>query len=105
MNNKASSKYSIAFTVGALLLNETMVAMDSLNNSRDFFNSKEELNAMILPINSESSRKRISAEIVKRMRALPDYSFIDLFIKADEQSKKLILFMLFVNSIQRFWIL
>jgi len=92
MNKVVSKKYSTAFTAGALLLGETEVAIESLSDFKDFMNGVEELDAMVLPINSESSRKRIAGEIVKRMKALPDYSFIDLFTKLDSKNKKLILF-------------
>jgi len=92
MNNRDSKRYSTAFTAGALLLRETDIAVASLRDFKDFMNGDEVLDVMVLPVNSESSRKRIAGEIVKRMKALPDFSFIDLFTKLDSRNKKLILF-------------
>lgn len=92
MNSSVYKKYSTAFTAGALLLSETEVAINSLSDYNNFLRGKEDLNVMILPINAESSRKRVGAEIIKRLRALPDSSFIDLFSYSNAENKKILLF-------------
>ena len=90
--NSIIKKYSTAFTAGALLLSETEVVINSLNNYDSFLKGEEDFDVMLLPINAESSRKRIGSEIIKRLKVLPDSSFIELFNNSDAINKKLILF-------------
>lgn len=85
-------KYSTAFTAGALLSRETEVFIRSINNIDDFLEGIEIIDYNIIPVNAESSRKRIKHEIEKRILALNNETLINLFSTSDKNSKNLILF-------------
>ena len=87
-----TKKYTTGFTSGALLYKEATFAVDSIQDVKAFLLGKESLDADILPINSEGSRKRIKIELEKRLQALNDYELIELFKIQDETNRKLILF-------------
>ncbi|SKB34946.1 BrxA family protein [Maribacter arcticus] len=87
-----TKKYTTGFTSGALLYKEAIFAVDSIQDVKAFLLGKEGLDADILPINSEGSRKRIKIELEKRLQALNDYELIELFKIHDETNRKLILF-------------
>tara|TARA_R100001369_G_scaffold24665_2_gene45274 strand:- start:129079 stop:129714 length:636 start_codon:yes stop_codon:yes gene_type:complete len=85
-------KYSTGFTSGALLYKEAPFVINAINDSKEFLLGKEGLRQEFLPHNSEASKKRIRQELEKRLRALNDSKFIELFQISDESNKKLILF-------------
>ncbi|CAH8283436.1 putative inner membrane protein DUF1819 [Mariniflexile fucanivorans] len=85
-------KYSTGFTSGALLYKEAPFVINAIDDIKEFLLGNEELKQEFLPHNAEASRKRIKQELEKRLRALNDSSFIELFAISDESNKKLILF-------------
>jgi len=68
------------------------MTIPAISDKTAFIKGDEELDMAILPINSESSKKRIKHELEKRLRAIGDADFIALYQTSDEVNKKLILF-------------
>ncbi len=89
---KKGLKYSTAFTSGSLLFKEAEMTIPAISDKVAFINGDEELNMAVLPVNSESSKKRIKRELENRLRAIGNADFISLYITSDELNKKLILF-------------
>jgi hypothetical protein len=89
---KKTKKYSTGFTSGALLSKEAPYVINAIEDASEFLLGNEELKQQFLPHNAEASRKRIRQELEKRLRALNDSNFIELFKISDESNKKLILF-------------
>ncbi|UOK42523.1 MULTISPECIES: BrxA family protein [Flavobacterium] len=85
-------KYSTAFTAGALLSRETEAFVMAINNIDDFLEGYETIDFNIIPVNAESSKKRIKHEIEKRLWALNSEMLISLFSSSDKNGKNLILF-------------
>ncbi len=91
MANK-KKKYSTAFTSGSLLFKEAEVAIAGIIDNSAFIKGVENLKIANLPVNSESSKKRIKRELENRLRATGDADYIALYKMNDEVNKKLILF-------------
>lgn len=92
MVSKQIKKYTTGFTSGALLNKEAQIVIDHIENPEKFFLGKEELKQQVLPNNSEASKKRVKHELEKRLRAINDFRFIDLYRVMDQKNKNLILF-------------
>ncbi len=87
-----NTKYKTGFTSGALLFDDSNAAINSISDELAFINGKENIDDSVLLINSESSKKRIRAEIERRLRIINNPAIISLFKITDETNKKLILF-------------
>lgn len=85
-------KYTTGFTSGALLYKEADIVINNLENAENFFSGKENFDQNVLPNNSEASKKRVKHELEKRLRAINDFRFIDLYRLMDQKNKNLILF-------------
>lgn len=85
-------KYSTAFTAGALLLRETEAFVIAINNIDDFLDGNEIIDFNVIPVNAESSKKRIKYEIEKRLLAINNEALISQFSSSDKNGKNLILF-------------
>lgn len=90
--SKQIKKYTTGFTSGALLNKEAQIVIDNLESAEKFFLGEEDLNQGVLPNNSEASKKRIKHELEKRLRAINNSRFIDLYRYMDQKNKNLILF-------------
>lgn len=95
MTNK--SKYNFAFVAGALLLPETKEYVSHIQDIDAYLQNKEQVDYMVLPTNSESSKKRLKSEIDKRLRTL-NYAYIDAFRQMDTQEQGIILFLSICKS-------
>ena len=85
------SKYSASFTAGALLHAETIALLKYLNDD-NISNITEQIKTnTLLKTNSESSRKRIIAEIIKRYYSVNNDVF-QLCSKASIDEQKILLF-------------
>ncbi|WP_348800044.1 BrxA family protein [Flavobacterium adhaerens] len=85
-------KYSTAFTAGALLTRETEAFISAINNIDNFLEGNETIDFNVIPVNAESSKKRLKNEIEKRLLALNNENLINQFSVSDINSKNLILF-------------
>lgn len=85
-------KYSTAFTAGALLTRETEAFISAINNIDDFLEGNETIDFNVIPVNAESSKKRLKHEIEKRLLAVNNENLINQFAVSDINSKNLILF-------------
>lgn len=84
-------KYKIGFTSGALLLKEAIPFVEAVQNGIITLNDTSNVNSHIIPINSESSRKRTLRELKTRFRSI-DGEMLEMFIGDETETKKLILF-------------
>jgi hypothetical protein len=85
-------KYSTAFTAGALLLRETHAAITAINSIRDLLAGNEHIDFNVIPVNAESSKKRLKHEIEKRVSAINNERLLDTYLITDKNGKNLILF-------------
>lgn len=87
-----SNNYSTAFTAGALLLRETEAFITEIKDFEAFLNGHENIDSNILPVNSESSKRRLKNEIEKRLLAIDNENLLHQFSYYDKNGKNLILF-------------
>lgn len=91
---KKQNKYATGFSSGALLLKEA----DSIINQLDieeylsFMNGNFSIDYSKIPVNSESSKKRLGIEISKRLKNIADPFFINLYRTGSILDKNTILF-------------
>ncbi|MFA9187567.1 BrxA family protein [Flavobacterium magnesitis] len=85
-------KYSTAFTSGALLLRETEAYVSAINSLKDFLDGNESIDYNIIPVNAESSKKRLKNEIEKRVQAINNERLLNTFLTSDKNGKISILF-------------
>jgi len=86
------NKYSTSFTAGALLFREADVYISNIQDGDQYMKDKEVVDMNVLPINAESSKKRIKKELDKRLRALEDPRLLELYQSLEVKDRKLILF-------------
>ena len=90
-------KYSASFTAGSLLLNEfnsliKLILTTDLRKEKDTI-----IKENILKINSESSRRRVLSEIIKRVEAV-DNSVWRFYTDCNENEKRALLFYVILKS-------
>ncbi|MBU1822418.1 MAG: DUF1819 family protein [Bacteroidetes bacterium] len=81
------NKYKTTFTKGSLLLKEADALLYGENRA-----DLSELEFHRIPVNSESSKKVLGDELVRRLKSINVEEFIPLFNAGSEQDKLLILF-------------
>jgi hypothetical protein len=91
MDNR-NAKYSLGFTSGSLLFKEAEAFISNIKDETDFIKGDEDIDRKIIPLNSESSQKRIKRELDNRLRGLQSPELILQYKTSDEANKKLILF-------------
>ncbi len=84
--------YSLSFTGGALLYEESKILINSVTDLEKYFEGDFILNSDVLKTNSESSRKRLKNEIDRRLKKL-NTSYITFFNDTNETDQKIILFL------------
>lgn len=84
--------YSLSFTGGALLYEESKILINSVTDLEKYFEGDFILNSDVLKTNSESSRKRLKNEIDRRLKKL-NASYITFFNETNETDQKIILFL------------
>lgn len=82
--------YSLGFTAGALLYKEAKKYIASISCIEDYLSLNENVASDHIPTNSETSRKRIKAELDKRLHFLNE-DYLKLFSNSDEKNQKIIL--------------
>jgi hypothetical protein len=85
-------KYKFGFSSGSLLLKETEAIFKEIKSSSNFISGDEVVSYRIIPINSETSQKRMLSEVTKRIRSTKNPLFIDLFLKSENKQKLVLLF-------------
>lgn len=91
MTNKIS-KYGTGFSTGALLFKEAEAIINEIHDPAQFMTGQENINYQIVPVNSESSKKRLGVEITKRLRNTKNEVFISQYLMGSTIDKNLILF-------------
>ncbi|SEF86173.1 BrxA family protein [Flavobacterium urumqiense] len=85
-------KYSTAFTAGALLLRETEAFVAEIKDYDAFLDGSENIDFSVIPVNAESSKKRLKHEIEKRLFAINNGNLLNQFLTSDKSGKNTILF-------------
>ena len=95
---KHNSPYTAALTGGGFLFEETVSLLPLLQaeNSEELL-QEEKVNNTLLHINSETSRKKVIAEIKRRFQAMPS-SFWDDFKEMSESDQVLALFYVILKT-------
>ncbi len=89
---KVTNRYRTGYSSWSLLLKEADLVINEINDFSLFFKGEEKIDYNIIPTNSESSKKRILSEVVKRIMSLEKPIFLELFLAGDDDDKNLILF-------------
>lgn len=89
---KGTIKYSTGFSVGALLYKESDAIISRIESPKAFFEGNEIISYDVIPLNSESSQKRLYREVAKRLKSLDNPRFIELYQTGNKEDKLLILF-------------
>ncbi len=90
-------KYSVSFTAGSLLLDETNRILKYILNDELELKKEEIIKKNIIKINSESARKRVLQEIRLRARKV-NKSLWGKFANASLKDKKILLFYVVVKT-------
>jgi hypothetical protein len=85
-------KYSTAFTAGALLLRETEAFIIEIKDFEEFLCGNENIDSNVIPVNAESSKKRLKNEIEKRLLAINNENLLNQFSSLDKNGKNTMLF-------------
>lgn len=85
-------KYNLAFTAGALLFDEAVMYINSIQDFTRYLDRSELVSMMSIPTNSESSKKRIKSELDKRLKNL-DAGYLKTFAESSISDQKAILFL------------
>ena len=93
-----NSPYGASFTAASMMLSETIVVVSHLLKE-DSPESVKELrdNPELLKIQSVSARSRVSIELVKRYRTMPESFWAEFLIESEEQ-QRLSLFMVLLKT-------
>lgn len=94
---KTEKKYNTGFTAGSLLLKEAEALVSAINDYQAYLDGREELDASVLPLKSETSKKRIVSDLNKRFRNFDNVEFFHLFQKSQSNEKRLVLFYVTVK--------
>ena len=95
---KINSPYTAAITGGGFLFEETCTLLPLLEcDGREDLLKDEALNNRLLQINSETSRKRIIAEVARRYDAMP-VSFWSAFKEMADDDKQIALFFAILKT-------
>jgi ABC-type antimicrobial peptide transport system ATPase subunit len=91
-----SKKYNFSITKGSLLLEESKLLFENIDN-RDIFNEEFKIDFKFLPQNSLSAQKTIGNQLIKRIRATKWPELWEDFKAEKEIDKKFILFFAVCN--------
>lgn len=84
--------YSLGFTTGALLYKEAKEYIAAISSIEDYFSKDENVSSSIISTNSESSKRKIKAELDKRLGFL-NAEYLNLFRQTNEKNQKIILLL------------
>ncbi|UBB90912.1 DUF1819 family protein [Candidatus Kaistella beijingensis] len=84
--------YNLGFTAGALLYSEAKIYVENISDFTDFLDGTENVNQLVIPTNSESSKKRIKSELDKRLKNLQIH-YLHAFQSLSVVDQKIILFL------------
>lgn len=90
--NKTKSIYSTAFSAGSLLLKESEAIINHIQDIDAFMSGIEVVEYSEIPVNAETSKKRLGQEVTKRLRSMGDAEMIDQYHTGSREDKLLILF-------------
>lgn len=98
MSEKKQSSYSASFTAGSLLHRETSALLPLFQSGNTGLAIREEIkNNRLLHVNSESARKRIVFEIIKRTKSV-EPPFWHLYARSTEEERKVLLFYICLKT-------
>lgn len=85
-------KYNTGFSTGSLLFKESEAIISNIQDADSFLAGDEVIPFNVIPVNSESSQKRLHREVTKRLKSLGNAMFIELYQTGNKEDKLLILF-------------
>lgn len=95
--------YTASFTAGGILFNEFEAIVLSVKKAElRAFLQREIKENKYLKINTESGRKRVSQELIKRVEMVPD-QFLSFYEFRIPEEKRLLLLYLCIKSYQLLW--
>lgn len=94
---KSEKRYNTGFTAGSLLLKEAEILINSIQNYQDYLKGKEELREELLPLKSETSKKRIISDLEKRFKSIQNPEFFSIFTRSQPFEKNLLLFYITIK--------
>ncbi len=95
---KATSQYSASFTGATMMYNEMNIVVKMLleDDSKEIVKLLK-TDAQYLMIKSSTSRERVTSELVKRFRTMPD-SFWQEYLNLGEKQQRLALFFVILKT-------
>lgn len=87
-----SLTYSTAFSAGSLLYKEAYALLSQVVEPLSFISGKEAPNLAVIPVNAETSKRRLGREVVKRFQSIENAEFVSLFLTEKKEEQLLILF-------------
>ncbi|MCU4173931.1 BrxA family protein [Carboxylicivirga sp. N1Y90] len=94
------NKYQTGYSTRSLMIKEFDAIISSVNDIGEFIAGREKVDINIIPVNSENSKKKVLAEVLKRVRNVGNKIFWNLFLNANPEDKSLILFYAICKSYQ-----
>lgn len=89
---KKTIKYNTGFSTGSLLFKESEAIISNIQNADSFLAGDEVIPFNVIPVNSESSQKRLYREVTNRLKSLENPRFIEFYQSGNKEDKLLILF-------------
>ena len=89
---KKTIKYNTGFNVGSLLFKESEAIISNIQDVDSFLAGEELIPYDVIPVNSESSQKRLYREVSNRLKSLDNPKFIQLYQTGNKEDRLLILF-------------
>jgi hypothetical protein len=87
-----SLTYSTAFSAGSLLFKEALALLKNVNDPVALLAGDEAPDLAAIPVNAESSKRRLGREVVKRFQSIENPEFISLYLRGSKEEQLLILF-------------
>lgn len=89
-------KYELGFSAGALLSEAFNVILSNCNSIEDIINGYETIDYNLIPVNSESSKKRYLFEILKRIKTVP-LPILERYLESNSEGQRIIEFFAICN--------
>ncbi len=95
-----SRKYKTGFSSASLLYKEAEATLPAITDAAALMVKQEKIDSVLIPVNSETSKKRLASELNKRIVNLQNEAFIHAYLSGSKTDKHLILFYAACKSYQ-----
>jgi hypothetical protein len=93
-------KYQTGYSTRSLMIKEFDATLNEVKDFECFVNGDEKVDFNVIPVNSENSKKKVLAEVLKRVRKLSKPIFFELYQNGSLNDKSLILFYAICKAYQ-----